>query len=97
MPETARLAGDLCDKVGMSLADLTGVAEKITGALNAHNEAMKRLSTGKGNAVSIGERIRSLGVKTKRPMPSILVNGISITAPAEDSEENSSSEADGKL
>ena len=35
------------------------------------NEAVKRLSTGKGNALSIGERIRSFGVKTKRPMPSM--------------------------
>ena len=86
--EIARLAGDLCDKVSMSLLDLNGVAEKITGALSAHNEAVKRLSTGKGNALSVGERIRSLGVKTKRPMPSMLVDSLSITPPTEDSEEN---------
>ena len=30
--EIARLAGDLCDKVTMSLLDLNGVAEKLTGA-----------------------------------------------------------------
>jgi hypothetical protein len=46
----------------MSLSDLNGVAEKINGALPAHNDAVKRLSTGKGNALSLGERIRSLGV-----------------------------------
>ncbi|MGD0469218.1 MAG: DNA recombination protein RmuC [Terriglobales bacterium] len=86
--EIARLAGDLCDKVTMSLLDLNGVAEKITGALHAHNEAVRRLSTGKGNALSVGERIRSLGVRTKRPMPSMLVDGVSIAAPTEDSEEN---------
>ena len=85
--DIARLAGDLCDKVSMSLIDLNGVAEKITGALTAHNEAVKRLSTGKGNALSVGERIRSLGVKTKKPMPSMLVDGVSITAPTEDSDE----------
>lgn len=85
--EIARLAGDLCDKVSMSLLDLNGVAEKITGALNAHNEAVKRLSTGKGNALSVGERIRSLGVKTKRPMPSMLVDSVSIPATTEDSDE----------
>ncbi len=91
----ARLAGDLCDKVSASLIDLNGVAEKITGALNAHNEAVKRLSTGKGNALSIGERIRGLGVKTKKPMPSMLVDGVSITPPTEESEESISSETDG--
>jgi DNA recombination protein RmuC len=92
--EIARLAGELCDKVSMSLIDLNTVAEKITGALNAHNEAVKRLSYGKGNALSVGERIRSLGVKTKRPIPPMLVDGALVTAPVEDSEEDASSEAD---
>ena len=85
--EIARLAGDLCDKVTMSLLDLNDVTEKITGALNAHNEAVKRLSTGKGNALSVGERIRSLGVKTKRPMPSMIVDSLSIVPTTEKSEE----------
>jgi DNA recombination protein RmuC len=86
--DIARLAGDLCDKVSMSLIDLNGVAEKITGALNAHNEAVRRLSTGKGNALSIGERIRGLGVKTKRPMPSMLVDGVPTTTTAEGFDED---------
>ena len=78
--EIAGLAGDLCDKVSASLIDLNCVAEKITDALNAHNDAVKRLSTGKGNALTIGERIRSLGVQTKRPMPAMLVDGVPIAA-----------------
>ena len=86
--EIARLAGDLCDKVGVSLSDLNVVAEKIGGALEAHNEAVKRLSTGKGNAISLGERIRELGVKTKRPMPAILVGGVKITPQIGDVEED---------
>jgi DNA recombination protein RmuC len=87
--EIARLAGDLCDKVSMSLIDLNGVADKISGALTAHYESVKRLASGKGNALAIGERIRSLGVKTKRPMPSMIVDGVSITAKAEEFDENS--------
>jgi len=86
--DIARLAGDLCDKVSTSLADLNGVAEKIADALTAHNEAVRRLSTGKGNALSIGQRIRNLGVKTKKPMPSMLVDGVSLAPPSEDSEES---------
>jgi DNA recombination protein RmuC len=82
--EIARLAGELCDKVSMSLADLNGVAEKMNGAVAAHNEAVKRLSTGRGNALSVGERIRSLGVKTKRAMPVMLVDGVAITSGAEE-------------
>ena len=73
--EIARLAGELCDKVNMSLVDLNGVAEKIAAALNAHNGAVKRLSAGRGNVLSLGERIRALGVKTKRPMPAMLTDG----------------------
>jgi DNA recombination protein RmuC len=92
--DIARLAGDLCDKVSASLTDLNGVAQRITEALTAHNEAVKRLSTGKGNALSIGQRIRNLGVKTKKPMPSMLVEGISLAATPEDSEENIPSETD---
>ena len=87
--EIARLAGGLCDKVSTSLVDLNGVTEKITGALSDHQtEAVKRLSTGKGNALSIGERIRSLGVKTKRSMPTMLVDDVPITATTEDADED---------
>ena len=46
--------------------------------------AVKRLSTGKGNALSLGERIRGLGVKTKRPMPAMLVDKVAITSGAEE-------------
>jgi DNA recombination protein RmuC len=85
--EIARLAGELCDKVGASLADLNGVAEKINAALNAHNDAVKRLATGRGNALSIGDRIRALGVKTRRPIPTMLVDGLGITTASEASDE----------
>ena len=46
----------------------------------AHNEAVKRLATGKGNALSIGDRIRQLGVKTRRPVPTVLVDGLAVAA-----------------
>jgi len=46
----------------------------------AHNEAVKRLSTGRGNLLSVGERIRTLGVKSK-PMPAMLVDGATVAAP----------------
>ena len=69
----------------MSLSDLNGVTDKMRNALEAHNEAVKRLSTGKGNALSLGERIRDLGVRTKRPMPTVLVDDVSIAASTENS------------
>jgi len=82
--EIARLAGELCDKVSLSLSDLNVITERIQAALNAHNDAVKRLSTGRGNAVSIGDRIRSLGVKTRRPTPVMLVDGALMPDEAEE-------------
>ena len=76
--EIARLAGEMCDKISLSLMDLNGAADKIRGALDAHNEAVRRLSTGKGNALSIGDRMRTLGVATRRPSPDLSVDGVSV-------------------
>jgi DNA recombination protein RmuC len=90
--EIGRLAGDLCDKVSASLVDLNTVAEKIGAALSAHQQAVKRLATGKGNALAIGDRIRSLGVKTKRPVPDMLVEDIVISP-----QDDGSPEDDGEL
>jgi DNA recombination protein RmuC len=93
--EIARLASELCDKFTASLADLNVVAQKMNDAMAAHNSAVKRLSTGRGNALSLGERIRELGVKSK-PMPAMLIDGVRVTAEAEDFElEPSSTKSDG--
>jgi DNA recombination protein RmuC len=81
--QIAKLAGELCDKVSLSLGDLNSVTEKITSALNTHNEAVKRLSTGRGNVLSIGAHMRELGVKTKRAVPAILADG-ELVGPAVD-------------
>jgi DNA recombination protein RmuC len=73
--EIARLAGELCDKITNSIDDLNDVAEKMQAALGAHGDAMKRLFTGRGNAVSIGDRIKALGVKAK-PAPNVIIDGV---------------------
>ncbi|HEV2303253.1 MAG TPA: DNA recombination protein RmuC [Stellaceae bacterium] len=90
--EIARLAGELCDKVSMSLGDLNTAAEKMNAALAAHNEAVKRLVTGRGNALFIGERIRGMGVKVRRPMPAVFVDGAEVRHVGDETVE--SSEAD---
>jgi DNA recombination protein RmuC len=82
--EIARLAGELRDKVGLSLADLNGVAEKIDGALSAHNDAVKRLCTGRGNGLSLGKSHARLGVKTRRSMPAMLVDSLPLATAAAD-------------
>jgi hypothetical protein len=86
--EIAKLAGVLCDKVSASLSDLNAVADRMNDALASHNDAVKRLATGRGNVLKIGERIRSLGVKSKNPMPAILVDGERVTTELELGEED---------
>jgi DNA recombination protein RmuC len=81
--EIARLAGELCDKVSNSVGDLNMVAEKMNAAMSAHNDAVKRLSTGRGNALLLGERIRQLGVKTRRQVPAVMVDGLPVVAALE--------------
>ncbi|MGO9684088.1 MAG: DNA recombination protein RmuC [Beijerinckiaceae bacterium] len=72
--EIARLAGELCDKISNSIGDLNGIAEKMHAALGAHSDAMKRLFTGRGNALTLGDRIKGLGVKAK-PTPNVIIDG----------------------
>ena len=76
--EIARLAGNLLDKISAGLDDFNKVAGKLADAAIAHSEAMKKLSTGRGNALSIGGHIRRLGVKAKA-FPQVLVDGGAIT------------------
>ena len=76
---TSPVCWDLCDKVSASPSDLNEVAEKIAVALAAHGQAIKRFATGRGNTLSIGDRISNLGVKTKKPMPAMLVGGFART------------------
>jgi DNA recombination protein RmuC len=84
--EIARLAGELCDKISSSIGDLNVVAEKMQAAMGAHGEAMKRLFTGRGNALAIGDRIKSLGVKAKRPPPNVVIDGLPVAIAAPDGE-----------
>ena len=50
--------------------------------MGAHNDAVKRLCTGRGNALSLGNRMKALGVKTRHPMPAMLVDGLPMRAAA---------------
>lgn len=78
--EIARLAGVLCDKLSMSVEDLLIVGKRLADAGEANNKALARLSSGRGNALSIGKSIRGLGVKTRRATPEVSVDGVLVYA-----------------
>lgn len=70
--EIARLAGSLYDKLHGFMTDMQTINIKLSDAQNAYDEAAKKLALGKGNAVSITERIKKLGAKTDKELPSII-------------------------
>ncbi len=71
----AEQAGLLYDKLAGAVGDLNDVSHKIQAAADAHGEAMKKLSTGKGNALLRAQRLKSLGVNSRKQLPAILFDG----------------------
>ncbi len=62
--EIARLGGALHDKFVGFLSDMEAIKTKLDGANDSYEGAMKKLSTGKGNAISIATKLKDLGAKT---------------------------------
>jgi DNA recombination protein RmuC len=71
--ELARQCGALYDKFVGFVADLEDVGKRIDAARGGYDAALSKLSTGKGNLVRQVERIRQLGVKPSKLLPSPLV------------------------
>ncbi|QQL49629.1 DNA recombination protein RmuC [Mucilaginibacter ginkgonis] len=68
--EIARLSGDMYDKFAGFLKDFEIVGRGIRTAQDNYDEAVKKLSTGRGNLTSTAERIKNLGAKTNKQIDS---------------------------
>lgn len=71
--EIARQAAALYDKFEGFISDLLNVGKKMEGAKQDYESAMKKLSTGNGNLVRSVERLKQLGVKPRKNIPSALL------------------------
>ncbi len=71
--EIARQSGDLYDKFVGFVDELIAVGKKMNDAKGSYDEAMKKLSTGKGNLVRRAETIKELGAKTTKDIPGALI------------------------
>ena len=71
----AHKAGLLYDKLCGFVGDLNEVSRKMHAAATAHNEAMKKLSSGKGNVLSRAQKLKSLGVASRKNMPLVIIDG----------------------
>jgi DNA recombination protein RmuC len=67
--EIVRRGGELYDKLAAFAQDLTNVGSKLDAARDSYEEATKKLSSGKGNAIWQAEKLKSLGVKPSKSMP----------------------------
>jgi len=64
--EIARRAGALYDKLRAAMEDMARLGSTLRSAEQTFDEAMKKLSTGKGNLVRQVEHLRELGAPVKR-------------------------------
>lgn len=68
--EIAKESGLLYDKFEGLLNDLIKIGKSIQSSQDGYQGAMNKLSTGKGNLISKIENIKKLGAKTKKSIPS---------------------------
>ncbi len=70
----AEEAGRLYDKLKGFADDLTEIGRKIDSLHKTYDEARGKLSEGKGNIISRAERLKELGAKTNKALPTELVS-----------------------
>ncbi|KKU50426.1 MAG: hypothetical protein UX71_C0001G0081 [Parcubacteria group bacterium GW2011_GWA1_47_10] len=73
--EIARQSGELYDKFVGFITDLVDIGKKIDSAKENYEEAIKKISTGKGNLLNRVENIKKLGAKSTKAIPSVLLEG----------------------
>ena len=71
--EIARQCAALYDKFVGFVSDLDNVGDKISQTQKSFDEAYKKLSTGNGNLVRTAQKVRELGVKPNKSLPTPLI------------------------
>jgi DNA recombination protein RmuC len=72
--EIARQSGELYDKFKGFVDDLEDIGKKINATRSSYDDAMNKLTTGKGNLLRRAEKIRELGAKTSKELPKNLLD-----------------------
>jgi len=72
--EIAKQSGLLYDKFEGFVSDLIKVGNNINSSQHSYQDAMNKLSEGKGNLVSKVENLKKLGAKTKKNLPQKLLD-----------------------
>ena len=71
--EIARHAGSLYDKFEGFIKDMIKIGNQLDASKNSYDNAMNKLSTGKGNIVSRIDQLKKLGANAQKSLPENLV------------------------
>ena len=71
--EIARQGGELYDKFAGLIEDLTDIGNKLDQTRKSYESSMNKLATGKGNLVGRVQKLKELGVKTRKTLPDNLL------------------------
>ena len=83
----AAVAGRLYDKLVGAADDFNEVSKRLRDALAAHNGAMSKLATGRGNALAKAQKLKALGADSKKSLPLIDIDGEKLSADDGDDDE----------
>ena len=72
--EIARQCGALYDKFVGFIDDMEKLGQRIDQAQTSYHDAFNKLKTGKGNLIRTAERVRELGVKPSKALPTGLLD-----------------------
>ena len=71
--EIATESGKMYDKLVGFIEDLQQIEKSLNGAKNSYDNAIKKLSTGNGNLIGKAEKLKNMGAKTSKSLPSNLI------------------------
>ena len=72
--EIARQCGALYDKFVGFIDDMEKLGQRIDQAQSSYHDAFNKLKTGKGNLIRTAEKVRELGVKPSKTLPTGLLD-----------------------
>ena len=77
--EIARQCGALYDKFVGFIDDMEKLGQRIDQAQTSYHDAFSKLKTGKGNLIRTAEKVRELGVKPSKTLPTSLLDSTAET------------------
>ena len=70
--DIAKRGGELYDKFAGIVKDLEILGERVNSVQKTHSDIMNKMSNGRGNLISQVEKLKELGAKAEKSLPSLL-------------------------